>query len=119
MKRNSIFTLFTNICKECKNQEKKFLINRKNRQKKSQKKLGLNFVRKYDFLTIQFELLETFIVIKLVVSLNFEKIQTEDLFFIEDYNIMGKKGLEPLTLRLSSVYSNLLSYLPYSQTLRI
>ena len=25
---------------------------------------------------------------------------------------MGKKGLEPLTLRLSSVYSNQLSYLP-------
>ena len=27
---------------------------------------------------------------------------------------MGKKGLEPLTLRLSSVYSNQLSYLPQS-----
>jgi hypothetical protein len=27
---------------------------------------------------------------------------------------MGKKGLEPLTLRLSSVYSSQLSYLPFN-----
>lgn len=29
---------------------------------------------------------------------------------------LGKKGLEPLTLRLSSVYSNQLSYLPSLDT---
>lgn len=31
----------------------------------------------------------------------------------KNINFLGKKGLEPLTLRLSSVYSNQLSYLPF------
>lgn len=33
-------------------------------------------------------------------------------FFEFKIQNLGKKGLEPLTLRLSSVYSNQLSYLP-------
>ena len=34
-------------------------------------------------------------------------------FFVIELENMGKKGLEPPTLRLSSVYSNQLSYLPF------
>jgi hypothetical protein len=32
----------------------------------------------------------------------------------QEKKTMGKKGLEPLTLRLSSVYSSQLSYLPFN-----